>query len=186
MIVRNHRLCRDDETGYEYVESPNYYDMDFRPSLLVMHYTAGTNSLPWLTTPSSKVSAHLLISRCGLIIQMVPFNRPAWHCGSAARWKGMTNLNVHSLGIEMENLGRLERIGGKWTAMNGVEVKDDQVIVAKHRLDPKPTGWHRYTPEQTEVARLARDAMVRAYGLEVVGHEDILPTKRDPGPAWEA
>lgn len=192
MKVRDHRLTNDDGVAYEYVASPNFYDMDFRPRYLVWHFTAGVNSLGWLTRSGSMASAHLLISRCGLITQLVPFNRPAWHAGGASRYEGLGNINVHSIGIEMENLGRLTRDRDEWWGMTWqtdkaawVKVPQEQVLVTSHRLGGPVTGWHRYTPEQTEAARSAGTAIVGAYGLREIGHEDILAGKWDPGPAWQ-
>ena len=48
-----------------------------------------------------KVSAHLLISRTGIITQYVPFNRKAWHAGDSV-FLGRENCNDFSIGIELE------------------------------------------------------------------------------------
>lgn len=204
MIVVEHRLCRDDGTPYEWAPSPTILYDDPKltkptvlyPTLLLWHYTAGTNSLPWLTLgprpgpdgktlPGSGVSAHLLVSRCGLIIQMVAFNRCAAHAGSASEHHGRRNCNLFAIGVEIENLGRLERKGDQWIGPKGIVVPDDQVIEATHKHELSSTGWHRYTPEQIEVARRIRDTLVPYYRLDTAGHDDVLASKRDPGPAWD-
>jgi AmpD protein len=47
------------------------------------------------------VSSHLLIRRCGELVQYVPFSRRAWHAG-VSRWGGRTACNDFSIGIELE------------------------------------------------------------------------------------
>lgn len=48
-----------------------------------------------------KVSAHLVIRRDASIMQFVPFNKKAWHAGESS-YKGRSNCNNFSIGIEME------------------------------------------------------------------------------------
>ena len=48
-----------------------------------------------------RVSAHLFVSRQGAVTQFVPFDRRAWHAG-VSRWRGRTNCNDFSIGIELE------------------------------------------------------------------------------------
>ena len=48
-----------------------------------------------------KVSAHLLVSREGIITQFVPFHLRAWHAGRSI-YKGRENCNDFSIGIELE------------------------------------------------------------------------------------
>lgn len=48
-----------------------------------------------------KVSAHLLISRTGVITQFVPFSQRAWHAG-VSQFAGKENCNDFSIGIELE------------------------------------------------------------------------------------
>lgn len=48
-----------------------------------------------------RVSAHLLIERCGRVTQYVPFHLKAWHAG-VSRFLGRENCNDFSIGIELE------------------------------------------------------------------------------------
>ncbi|PCJ24481.1 MAG: 1,6-anhydro-N-acetylmuramyl-L-alanine amidase AmpD [SAR86 cluster bacterium] len=48
-----------------------------------------------------RVSAHLLISRNGRVVQYVPFNKKAWHAGESI-FCGKSNCNEFSIGIELE------------------------------------------------------------------------------------
>ena len=153
-----------------------------------MHYTAGrsaASSINWLTNADAKASAHLVIGRDGSITQLVPFNRIAWHAGTS-RWEGLTGMNSHSIGIELDNAGILTRQGGKWKAWFGGEYVDEDVVEAVHKHESQMRGWHGYTEDQIgstlEVGRL----LVKHYKLkDVIGHDDIAPgRKQDPGPAF--
>jgi N-acetyl-anhydromuramoyl-L-alanine amidase len=53
-----------------------------------------------------KVSAHVLIKRCGNIIQFVPFSKRAWHAG-VSYFEGRTHCNDFSIGIELEGVDHL-------------------------------------------------------------------------------
>lgn len=48
-----------------------------------------------------KVSAHLLIKRCGEVVQYVAFNKRAWHAG-ISEYQGRQQCNDFSIGIELE------------------------------------------------------------------------------------
>ena len=74
---------------------------------IVLHYT-GMKSLALayqkLSSESSNVSAHYLISRDGTIFNLLCPSYKAWHRGKS-KWKNKNNLNDHSIGIEIENKG---------------------------------------------------------------------------------
>lgn len=158
------------------------------PDLLVMHYTAGADaasSIATLTDPASRASAHLVIARDGAITQLVPFNRIAWHAGRS-RWGGKTGLNRSSIGIELDNAGRLTRQRGRWRSWFGSAIAPEDVIEATHNNDEQPAGWHSFPPAQIAAAIAAARAICRHYRIrEIVGHDDISPgRKSDPGPAF--
>lgn len=48
-----------------------------------------------------RVSSHLFIRRPGNIIQLVPFDKRAWHAGQSA-FQGRASCNDFSIGIELE------------------------------------------------------------------------------------
>jgi N-acetyl-anhydromuramoyl-L-alanine amidase len=50
-----------------------------------------------------EVSAHFLIRRDGALLQFAPVHARAWHAGRSC-WRGVTNCNDFSLGIELEGL----------------------------------------------------------------------------------
>tara|TARA_B100001248_G_C27333064_1_gene432443 strand:- start:420 stop:1040 length:621 start_codon:yes stop_codon:yes gene_type:complete len=61
-------------------------------------------SIKRLKNPKAKVSCHYFINRKGNVIQMVKDLNIAWHAGKS-KWKNFSNLNRHSLGIELVNKG---------------------------------------------------------------------------------
>ena len=187
MKIINHRLFKDDDEPYPFEESPNFEE-GIQPQYLVMHYTAGRNdqgAINWLCNLAAKASAHLVIGSNGDITQLVPFDKVAWHAG-VSLWDGIVGLNRCSIGIELDNAGRLARHGNRWRAWFGVEYRDDEVMEAVHKNEFEPSGWHLYSSEQIEVALEVASLLVAEYGLlDVIGHDDIAPgRKSDPGPAF--
>lgn len=187
MKITDHRLCEDDGTPVAFVESPNVGGA-VEHEFLVMHYTAGRNaeqSIAWLARPEARASAHIVIDRDGEITQLVPFDRIAWHAGRS-EWLGRAGLNRYSLGIELDNAGRLTRQGGHWRAWFGDEYADEDVVEATHKHESAASGWHAYSPVQIDAALAAASLLFNHYGLrDVLGHDDIAPgRKSDPGPAF--
>ena len=77
------------------------------PNCLILHYTGmptGEAALKALTDPAREVSAHYLIWEDGAIDQLVAERDRAWHAGRGS-WKGETDLNSASIGIEIVNPG---------------------------------------------------------------------------------
>jgi len=187
--VLNHRLTRERDP-FPFVRSPNQSSgRTIAPEYLVMHYTAGrsaASSVHWLTNPDAKASAHLVIGRDGSVTQLVAFNRRAWHAGHS-RWKGRSGLNDFSIGIELDNMGKLkQRRDGSWYAWFGTRVPDDEVLEAQHSNSSRTNGEHTYTDIQIEVAVDIAAALTKHYGLkDIIGHDDIAPARKsDPGPAF--
>ena len=65
---------------------------------------SGEEALARLTDPSAKVSSHYFVDEDGRIDQLVPEARRAWHAGLSS-WKGVTDINSRSIGIEIVNPG---------------------------------------------------------------------------------
>lgn len=87
--------------------SPNFDARVAPPSMVVLHYTgmeSGAAALARLCDPAAKVSAHWLIEEDGALLRLVPEERRAWHAGMAF-WKGETDINAASIGIELVNPG---------------------------------------------------------------------------------
>jgi N-acetylmuramoyl-L-alanine amidase len=183
-IDDNHRLAGP---GVTQLDTPNCGG-PLQPRFLVMHYTAGrsaASSIATLCSPQAKASAHLVLARDGSITQLAPFNVVTWHAG-VSQWNGLVGLNRHAIGIEMDNAGRLRRVGSQYQAWFGVAYPEAEVLLAEHPHGGGVQPWHTYTPEQIERALELAVLLVSRYGLEdVLGHEDIARgRKTDPGPAF--
>lgn len=67
------------------------------------------NQLDWDAHPyfeqirGLEVSAHFFITRAGEVLQFVATDQRAWHAG-ASQWRGRSNCNDDSVGIELEGL----------------------------------------------------------------------------------
>ena len=140
MKIINHLFEKttEDDIGLRFHPSPHFSDnFTGKPHLIVVHYTAGASlesSVNWLSDPRAKASAHLVIGKNGDIVQLVPFNKKAWHAGKSS-WKGKTNINKYSIGIELDNAGKLiKRADGYYTGFNK-KISDQNVVLAKHKFN---------------------------------------------------
>ena len=154
----------DSPLAARFLNSPNHGERRGygRPNCLVLHYTGmptGEAALKALTDPGSDVSAHYLVWEDGLIDQLVAESDRAWHAGKSC-WKGETDINSASIGIEIVNSGH----------DGGLPPFPDRQIAA--------------------TVTLARDLCARWHipPERVLAHSDVAPArKRDPGEAfpWE-
>lgn len=188
MKILNHKLYHDDGTAVPYQRSPNQSKGTITPEYLVMHYTAGgsaQSSIRWLTDAAARASAHLVIGRDGAVTQLVAFNRKAWHAGRST-WAGRSGLNNFSIGIELANSGPLKRSGGGWRTDWGAPIDAAKVLEATHKNSTTARGWEDYPEAQLLAALEVATLLARRYHLkDVVGHDDIAPTRKfDPGPAF--
>ena len=187
MRIRDHELTGE---GVGHTESPNHGG-HFGPGdldTIVIHYTAGANAraaIDTLCDPERKVSAHLVVARDGAVTQLVPFDTVAWHAGKS-QWLGRSGLNSYSIGIEVDNPGRLQERDGDFVSWFGQVYPDEDVVRAVHRNESAASCWHRFTPVQLQVVEDLCALLMREYGIEhVVGHEEIAPERKDdPGPAF--
>jgi len=77
------------------------------PDIVVLHYTAMPDvdsACRVLCSPAAEVSAHYLIGEDGQVLNLVPEEMRAWHAGSGS-WGEVTDVNSHSIGIELANTG---------------------------------------------------------------------------------
>ena len=181
--IVNHRLMGD--RVVHLVSAKNTRHLE-GPDMIVLHYTAGTSaesSALFLTRPDVSASAHLVIGRDGEVFQLVPFNIEAWHAGKSW-YAGRGGLNRYSIGIELDNLGKLRFSGNLFIAECGRVVTPDEVYT--DCSGDSPTYWHRYTARQIRVLREICTLLEETYPIrDVVGHSVITPRKIDPGPALE-
>ncbi len=87
--------------------SPNIDERGAPVSMIVLHYTGmrdGASAIDWLANPESRVSAHYVVAEDGVVTQMVPEDKRAWHAGRSW-WRGVRDINSASIGIEIVNPG---------------------------------------------------------------------------------
>ena len=87
--------------------SPNFNERTVPPDMLVLHYTgmtSGPEALARLCDEQSKVSSHYMVEEDGRVFRLVPEERRAWHAG-VSFWKGESDINGRSIGIEIVNPG---------------------------------------------------------------------------------
>jgi N-acetylmuramoyl-L-alanine amidase len=126
------------------------------PDMILLHYTGmatGEGAEDWLCNPAAEVSAHYLLHEDGRIVQMVREADRAWHAGKSF-WRGETDINSCSIGIEIANPGPL----GGFPDFPSVQI---EAVIALCR------------------DILARNAIRPA---RVLAHSDVAPGRKiDPG-----
>jgi len=167
-----------------------------RPRFIVMHFTTGTkveSTISHFIDGSSGVSTHLLIGRDGRVIQFLPFNKVAQHCGYSY-WERLSNLNYHSIGIELDNAGLLSRSreASGWFSRK-VLIPDgmvEQKVSWKQYKANDPArypAWEKFSKVQLKVALNVVKALKEHYGSikDILGHEDVnINNRYDPGPLF--
>jgi N-acetylmuramoyl-L-alanine amidase len=87
--------------------SPNWNERALPVSMVVLHYTGmqtAQEALERLIDAEAGVSAHYLIDEDGIVTRLVPEEKRAWHAGKSF-WRGVTDVNSASVGIELVNPG---------------------------------------------------------------------------------
>lgn len=136
--------------------SPNHDERSLPISLIVLHYTGmqtAEAAIARLCDPEAKVSCHYLVAEDGTVLRMVPEDRRAWHAG-ASHWRGISDVNSASIGIEIVNPG--------------------------HEFGYHPFADAQIASLIPLVSEIKdRYGITRG---NVVGHSDVAPArKRDPG-----
>lgn len=141
--------------------SPNFNERAGQEvDMLILHYTgmqSGEEALARMCDPLARVSAHYMVHEDGIITSLVAENMRAWHAG-VSQWRGHTNINSRSIGIEIVNPG--------------------------HEFGYRPFT----PPQMQAVAHLCGEIITRHAipARNVVGHSDVAPTrKEDPGELFD-
>ncbi|HEX2804532.1 MAG TPA: N-acetylmuramoyl-L-alanine amidase [Sphingomicrobium sp.] len=143
--------------------SPNFDERALPISMIVLHYTGmpdAGSALDRLTSPDAGVSAHYFVDEDGTTYQLVEESKRAWHAGKS-RWRGVTDVNSASVGIEIVNPG--------------------------HEFGYRPFPDEQIAAVIPLIASIKeRHGISRG---NVVGHSDVAPArKEDPGELfpWDA
>jgi N-acetylmuramoyl-L-alanine amidase len=186
LSIQDHRLVGP---GVTYHDTPNVGGA-LSARFLVMHYTAGSSvdsAVQSLCTrkPSGNASAHLVLGRDGQLVQLAPFNVVTWHAG-LSQWQDCIGLNQYAIGLEMDNAGVLDEMGGRYYTWFRREVPASEVQHAAQGPGGPVRAWHAYTEAQVVRALEVAELLSQHYGLrDVLGHSDIAPGRKiDPGPAF--
>ncbi len=144
----------------------HYRAISYQPRIhqIVIHYTVADESRALRLLTGKQVSSHYLIAEYApkggqvpTLYQLVPEDQAAWHAGISA-WRGTTNLNETSIGIELVNQG--------YTQVLGI------------------TRCQPYPPAQIKLLSQLLRQIVARYQIapeNIVGHSDIAPQRKsDP------
>lgn len=152
---------------------------------IVLHSTDGANAMSsaqYLARPDTSVSAHLVIARSGQVIQLLPFHVRAWHAG-VSEWMGRREVNDFSIGIEMDNAGKLHRRSNRFFSWFNKEYPPGMVFTTVE--NGHAAYYHAYTREQIERVVEVCSLLKERYLIRwLVRHSDVTPRKADPGPAF--
>lgn len=189
MKIKNHRLFSENESEKIIQEKTNNKGGEITPSHIIIHFTAGSSavsSVEWFKDTTAGASAHLVIGRDGKIYQLIDFNLKAWHAGKS-RWAEHIGFNDFSIGIEIDNPGRLRKEGDKYIAWFGKEYSKEGIVEAIHKHEDYASYWLSYTEKQIEACLNVCKILMQKYPsiIEILGHDDISPIrKNDPGPLF--
>lgn len=125
--------------------SPNFDTRSDQPiDMLVLHYTDMLNAedaVLRLCDAASRVSAHYVIDEAGKISQLVDEKDRAWHAGESS-WRGHSNINARSVGIELANPGHGHGYVPFPEAQMASLVALSIGIVERHNIPPRNVVGH--------------------------------------------
>ncbi len=133
------KLIQPDFAGAELDPSPNFgVRKDGKtPRFVILHYTGletAQEAAEILKDPAREVSAHYLVHEDGRIVQMVSEQARAWHAGKSF-WKGETDINSASIGIEIVNAGVLHDFPAYPLKQIEAVIRLCQDITKRHQIE---------------------------------------------------
>lgn len=179
------------------------------PLACVWHWTAGPDGSKVLAEALAQeiraytrgkdrpASWHVLVSESGKLYQSVPFTMGSWHVGKSGviGTKRFTNINTGTIGIELENAGRLEKVGTEyfrepwWLNPLTKEPNPKLKVRAESAVAVGNAYYDSFPPPQEAAAQALLKALVVRYKWPreacTYGHLHFdSPRKADPGPLW--
>ena len=131
-ILTTHRSPNFDGRGHQAVD------------MLIIHYTdmlSAEAARDRLCDAAAQVSAHYLIAESGDIYALVDESQRAWHAGVSA-WRGASNINARSIGIELANPGHSHGYVPFPQAQMQALAALCQGIVSRHPISPRNVQGH--------------------------------------------
>jgi N-acetylmuramoyl-L-alanine amidase len=187
----DHLLVTEDNRRIKFIAAheKNYNpDKKLEPRFVMIHFTTGTHMQQTIHTflnPENGVSSHLLVGRTGRVVQFVPFDKVAFHCGLST-WEEERDLNRFAIGIEVDNAGQL-RTTEKGFMRRDKVIPNDQVRKKKHWKESFERPWQTFTEEQIRVVQEIVGVLKERYPTikEILGHDMVnLVNRLDPGPFY--
>jgi len=181
--IKQHKLYKDGSLVAQVPTKNRSGTM--HPDYIVCHDTASPLSsqgdIDWLAGRGGNngSSAHFVVARDGRITQLADCNVVTWHAG-ASKWKGRSNLNSFSIGIEIDNPGAMSRLNdntmrGWFGNITGNSEDFARKVTPQHG----DHWWMHYTAEQIEAVTGMCLAMRDAYGIkEIITHWLISPGRK--------
>ena len=182
--------CTSNNLPVEELHSKNYGQ---RIKFLVMHFTGGDyqSSLQALTHQGS-VSSHYLVPESHdktylddelKVRKLVNENERAWHAGNSY-WQGRAAINDQSIGIEIVNKPKCERL-----MPNVTETVNRQHSLPNTLAPNQMCFFPDYDPKQIELLiTLSKRILKKNPDISptnIIGHSDISPQRKsDPGPRF--
>lgn len=181
MQISGHKLV-----GVNYVPA-HVIGGPMKPSLIICHDTAdhtkSGDTVRWFASSECHVSAHLVVERDGSVTQMVPFNKKASHAGHS-EWNGREFCNGFSIGIEIDNPGKLDANGRAWfhkpknkPPLKGYPI--DELVKAE--TPEHGSGlWMPYTDAQIQTVTAICRALVEKYPdiNDITTHWAVSPGRK--------
>jgi len=128
--------------------------------MLVIHYTGMSTAeaaLTRLCDPAAQVGAHYVIDEDGAVHALIDEAMRAWHAGESF-WRGETDVNGRSIGIELVNPGHEFGYRPFPEAQMAALITLCRAILGRHPIPP----------------------------ANVVGHSDVAPRRKiDPGELFD-
>ena len=128
--------------------------------VVVFHYTgmkSAEEALNRMTDSGAKVSAHYMVDEAGLVFRLVPEDKRAWHAGISS-WRGNTDINSRSIGIELVNPGHQYGYRKFPSAQMVSLIKLSRDILSRHSIPAR----------------------------NILAHSDVAPSRKlDPGELFD-
>lgn len=147
-------------------------------------------------------SFHAVVARDGTIVQCISLAVGSWHVGRPGEIGGrlFDNVNRATIGIELENAGVLNEIGGHlyaWPFYRNPHAPERERRANPKCRVPRARGvlfsdgrlYDGFTARQVDTARELVAACVARFAFNrhtaAYAHADFAaPTRTDPGPVW--